>query len=288
MDADIAREIEHYLSTGESDLVCHAWHGDLIERGKQARKDLRGALLRELEIRTQGRTHPPLPAADTTPLARTKLEPMVRGLFPRSECDSVLTVLSRSIVFVSASTIEALVLAAPFDAGAWDLANLYLTSVGTEILGADEREIVGFCEGHTCYVSPLYFTETDPFADFVLHEAAHLFHHMKRRHAGLRETRTREWLLDIECAKRETFAYACEAYGRILEQSSRPADRRELALAYASEVRTIDDRADAAELGILVTQACTARNGWKTILAHCAPPKASRSRNSQPVPTALG
>ncbi len=37
---------------------------------------------------------------------------------------------------------------------------------------------------------------------------------------GPPETHQREWLLDIDFRKRETFAYACEAYSRILEAGS--------------------------------------------------------------------
>jgi len=284
VDAAILREIEHYLATGESDPANFAWPGHVLERAERARQDLRGALFREVARRAEGRIHPPLPAVDAAKLARAKLAPMVRGLFPRAEREPALATLARSLVFVSASTLEALLFEAPFDKTAWDLANLYLASVRAENLGADEPEIVGLCEGHTCYVSPLYFTTTDPFADFVLHEVAHLFHHVKRRYAGLRETRTHEWLLEIAYAKRETFAYACEAYGRILEQATRSAERRELAFAYTSTVCALDERVDAAELGDLVTEACAARNGWRTILAHCAPTKATRALRVTPAP----
>ena len=45
----------------------------------------------------------------------------------------------------------------------------------------------------------------DPFADFIAHEAAHIFHNCKRATIGLSETRTKEWSLDIEYRKRETF-----------------------------------------------------------------------------------
>jgi len=56
-----------------------------------------------------------------------------------------------------------------------------------------------------------------PKSDYAIHEAAHIFHNCKREMIGLPATRRREWLLDIDYAKRETFAYACEAYSRILE-----------------------------------------------------------------------
>ena len=38
-------------------------------------------------------------------------------------------------------------------------------------------------------------------ANFVVHEVAHIFHNCKRCKAGLRETRWKEWLLDIEYRK---------------------------------------------------------------------------------------
>lgn len=126
-------------------------------------------------------------------------------------------------------------------------------------------------EGTTCYVSTDYFTDDDPYADFVVHEAAHIFHNCKRRTLGLRATRTREWLLEIEFRKRETFAYACEGYARVLEQSAKPAERRAHADAFARSARFGDGRVDAAEIGEIVREAAETRNGWKVILARCAP-----------------
>jgi hypothetical protein len=64
---------------------------------------------------------------------------MVRGLFPRNEQDPVLVTLASSVVFVSAGTLEALLFEASFDGIAWDVANLYLASVGAELLGARTR-----------------------------------------------------------------------------------------------------------------------------------------------------
>ncbi|HVK82548.1 MAG TPA: hypothetical protein VM513_00505, partial [Kofleriaceae bacterium] len=58
--------------------------------------------------------------------------------------------------------------APPFrSAAAWDLANLYLLGVGAKLLGDGAPRIVGISEDTTCYVSPDYFAEDDPFADFV-------------------------------------------------------------------------------------------------------------------------
>jgi hypothetical protein len=132
---------------------------------------------------------------------------------------------------------------------------------------------VGLSEETTFFVSSEYFDEEDPFADFVVHEAAHVFHNCKRRTIGLRETRRREWLLDIDYRKRETFAYACEAYARIVERAPRLAERPALGAAFAREhAIPTDERVDRDEFVDIVREACAVRNGWKRILARCAPP----------------
>ena len=91
---------------------------------------------------------------------------------------------------------------------------------------------------------------------------------------GLPHTRHKEWLLQIDFAKREEFAYACEAYGRIIEQAKSPADRRRLHAEYAeNHVPGSDDRVDHDELVDILAEAVEARNGWKRILNCCAAPK---------------
>jgi hypothetical protein len=158
-----------------------------------------------------------------------------------------------------------------FDGSAWTLANLYLTSFGAELLGKDAPRLVGLSEETTCYVSPEYFAEDDPFADFIIHEVAHVFHNCKRTTLGLRETRTKQWLLDIDYHKRETFAYACEAYAGVLKRGKRPAERLAMAEEFCRGVRLSEERVDAGEIASIVQAAATAPNGWKVILARCAP-----------------
>ncbi|MEM5432812.1 hypothetical protein [Cupriavidus oxalaticus] len=51
---------------------------------------------------------------------------------------------------------------------AWNLANLYLYSVGVPALSRQACHIEGLSQETTCYVSMSYFDETDPFADFVV------------------------------------------------------------------------------------------------------------------------
>jgi hypothetical protein len=107
----------------------------------------------------------------------------------------------------------------------------------------------------------------------VVHEAAHIFHNCKRRTAGLAETRRREWLLDIEFRKRETFAYACETYSRIRELGQSPADRRRLLARLENEGPMPPEAVDGDEYLEILGEAVAARNGWKKILSRCGPPR---------------
>jgi hypothetical protein len=273
----IADEIERYVRTGDADIDAWAWPGDFMERGRRQHADLRGALVEEVRRLAKGRSHEPVPADVGVEFTRAKVEPMVRGLFARAEQDTVLATFERSVVYVTSDTIEPIILNHMWDRSAWDLANLYLLSVGARLLGKKATRIVGLSEETTCYVSPDYFAEDDPFADFIVHEAAHIFHNCKRRTIGLRETRTKEWLLDIEFGQRETFAYSCEAYARIIARAKSAAERRALALEYGSKRRISEERVDPAEVASIVAEAAGARNGWKVILARCAPISKPRS-----------
>lgn len=102
-----------------------------------------------------------------------------------------------------------------------------------------------------------------PDRNFLIgvHEAAHIFHNCKRRTVGLHETRRKEWLLDIEFAKRETFAYSCEAYARIVGRAKNATERRDLAAEYGSKRRISADRVDPKEVASIVAEAANARNG---------------------------
>lgn len=196
--ATIADEIERYLRTGDADDLACAWPGDLMERGRLQHADLRSALIDEVRRLANGLSHEHVPENVGAAFTRSKVERMVRGLFPKADQDVVLATLESSVVYVTSETIEPIIMNHSWDHSAWDLANLYLMAVGAKLLGDDAPRIVGISEETTCYVSPDFFAEDDPFADFVVHEAAHIFHNCKRGTLGLRETRTKEWLLDIE------------------------------------------------------------------------------------------
>ena len=279
----IASEIDRYLRTGDTDPHHSAWPAhSFVERALEARGDLRGALVAEVMHRSEGAAVPDLPTPEeTVRLTRRKTEPMVRGLFPRAEQDAVLTLVERSVVFLTPENIESVLREESFDRSAWDLANLYLSCVGADLLGSDAPDIVGISQEAICFVSPAYFDEGDPFADFVVHEVAHIFHNCKRRTAGLPFTGRKEWMLDIQFGKRETFAWSCEAFARIIERAARFGDRRVLAARFAERFTACsDERVDPTEVADIVCEASARRNGWKAILTRCAPPRRSRTGGS--------
>jgi len=219
-----------------------------------------------------------MPHLDTVSFTSAKVESMVRGLFPRAEHEVVLAALARSVVFLTSANIEAVLLGPGFDSAAWDLANLYLGSLGAELLSDQAPALVGLSQETTCYISCEYFTEEDPFADFFVHEVSHIFHNVKRASLGLPSSRSREWLLDIEYRKRETFAYSCEVFSRIIDRAKTPAERRRLAGEYGHKGRVFDERADSSEVASIVREAAGVRNAWKVILSRCAPERRPRLR----------
>ena len=268
-----AEQIERYLRTGDRDLVPSGWPGQsFVGQAQAAWAALTAALLSELGRRTARisvKRPAAVPAGDLSSFTRAKVSPMVRGLFPRKEAESVLALLDQSVVFLTPENVEASIRRESSLRTAWKIANIYLSSVGAKPLGDDEWLVVGMSEETTCYVSLEYFEEKDPFADFVVHEVAHVFHNTKRETAGLRQTRQREWLLPVSFQKRELFAYSCEAYSRILEIGKRPADRQALCAQLKQAHPPPDERVDPKEYLDVLAEAVTRRNGWKVILSRC-------------------
>jgi hypothetical protein len=283
MSANASPEAEtlRFLRTGDHDDLFPAWPGnDMLERARLGDGALRNALIAEVARRTRHATEPAeLADLDVVAFTRTKVGPMVRGLFSRREQEAVLEVLSRAVVFLSPANILTVLQEEQWLNTAWDLANLYLGSFGAELLGPDAPELLGLAEETRCYVSVEYLRPShDRFADFIVHEAAHVFHNCKRQTMGLPYTRRREWPIELAFGKRETFAYSCEAYSRLLELGRTPTER----------LRLLDDLArgpipghasvDHAEYLDILREAAAARNGWKRILARCAPPAMTGGR----------
>jgi len=234
---------------------------------------LRTALTNAVRKKTNGRAFPALPSDfDASRFVTDKVRPMVCGLFPARERQAILDLFKKSLVFVSRDNIDLLITETKRLSTVWDIANIYLGSLGLPGLNDQPVGIVGFSEETTFFVSITYFEDSNPFTDWVVHEAAHVFHNWKRASVGLPHTRTREFLLEIAYSKREVFAYACEAYARILERAKRPDDRRRLCAEYAEKWMPDEDRFERKELVNILASAVAARNGWKRILGHCAHP----------------
>ncbi len=279
MNAACIDEIRLFIATGDYDMVFPAWPGrHALERMHAGNVALRAALADALRQRTKGLTLPAMPADfDPGQFVLGKVHPMVCGLFPAKERPIMLDLFERALVFVSGGNIEDLISETRSLSTAHLIANLFLGSL--DLPGLDDQPVgfVGFSEETTFYVSMDYFKNGDPFADWVVHEAAHVFHNWKRAYVGLPRTRTRDFLLNISFVNREVFAFACEAYSRILERAKGPADRRRLYAEYVEKWVPHCDEPDRTELVDALASAVEARNGWKRILAHCSPPRRPRS-----------
>jgi len=272
MHPEVQSQIDLFLQSGDYDPLFSAFDGsDLIDRCKPGHATMVDSLKRKVatsESHIQIRIPEGIPT-DLRKFTRSKVEPMVRGRFKKVEQEAVLLLMDGCLVVLLPSTIQAIIVSADLGT-AWKLANLYLLSIDAEPISSEAPSIVGMSVGTKCYVSMSYFDQSQPFDDYVVHEAAHLFHNSKREPIGLPTSRKSEWLLPIAFIKRELFAYSCEVYSRILLLSK---DKRERLLEFEKakdSFRPDDERVDPDQLFFILGEAVKARAGWKTILSHCA------------------
>jgi hypothetical protein len=260
-------DIERFLSTGsyESD-----WSLSSLSGG-DAREPYRLALVAAVQRRAAASRLPEVPD-DTIlqALVHERLSPLVRGLFPGNEQEAVQRFVERSVVFVTPANVEVLLQKCMWLHTAWSIANLYLGSLGAELLGPAAPRILGLSSDLICYVSIEYLSYSrSRFADFIVHEATHALHDCKRGRIGLRETRTRERLVKLEFRLRETFAHGCEAYSRIAALGRDAKERAALVDEYVEDDLPGFDEVDTAVLVPALREAAAARNGLKRILVHC-------------------
>jgi hypothetical protein len=270
------QQVKRFLLTGDHDVQPLGWGGDWITSGKKADQAMRQALIEEVLHRAKGLSPATIPAMDHHAFTRNKVAPMVNGLFPETERENILVMLEKSVVFLTDESIVNVLQHVHWPRTAWNLANLYLLSIGGKPLGKKASKIVGLSEETTCYVSHEYFLHQSRFADFVVHEAAHVFHNCKRFTVGLPETRTKEFLLNIDFHQRETFAYACEVYSRMLELTDSRTERMSLLQEIRDEFVPPDDHVDMDRFQRALAAAASATNGWKKILQTCAPLKQTK------------
>jgi hypothetical protein len=267
--------IRHYLNTGDDKSRAELAYKPPFPR--PTKEDLQIALSEEVRRRERDRPRAVLPVGiETLSLAREKAAPMVRGFFPPAEREPVQGVLEQSVIFLTADNIHRVLTSARWLHTAWSVANIYLDSIGADTLGNGGFRALGLGEETTSYVSLKYFTDDDPFADYVVHEMAHVFHNWKRAWTGLRETRHREFLLNIDFRKRETFAFASEVYSRILELGRSPRERQQWLDTFARESSIAGTGEDREELLRILAAALEVRNGWKRILEMCSEGRGKR------------
>ena len=191
--------IDLFLQSGEYDPFFSTFEGtDLIDRCKRGHRTLVNALKSKVttcEDQVQISVPQGIPT-DLRKFTRSKVEPMVRGLFKKVEQESVLLLMDGCLIVLLPNTIQAIIDSADLGT-AWNLANLYLRSINAEPISSEAPSIVGMSVGSKCYVSMSYFDQTQPFDDYVVHEAAHVFHNSKREPIGLPVSRKSEWLLPI-------------------------------------------------------------------------------------------
>lgn len=267
-------EVDRFLSRGNhDDILFQIWPGNsVIERSINGDAALRSALISVVSNKAgQAAASACQECSGLDINVRAKFTPLVQGLFPQNEQTIILDMLERSVVFLTPETINTAIKNAPWLSTAWNLANIYLSSMGAKALSDEAPVIVGLSLETTCYVSMEYFRNHNPFEDYMIHEAAHIFHNCKRKMIGLPATRRREWLLDIDYAMRETFAYSCEAYSRILELGKTRSERSRLLSEHTEGPMPPDDRVDEDEYVDILREAVSARNGWKRILERCSP-----------------
>jgi len=279
-NAQQQKVISRFLATGRSDPKdIFNWPSDSYMGMEASAHDaLLGALVQEVKRRAGNATLPPIPEPnEVIRMTRQRVEPMVRGLFLLAEQDAVLQLLEGTVVFLTPSNIEHVLLNEGFSHSAWDIANVYLGSVNAESLGGRSAGILGLSQETTCFVTAKYLEGRGKFDDFLVHEAAHVFHNHRREFVGLPHTRTKEWLLPTEFAKRETFAFSCEVYARIVELSRSAKERVILFEEYAEDPFNVDVM-DVEEHVDILREAVAAKNGWKRILKRCgsATPKKTR------------
>ena len=279
-----ADAIAEFLETGQDDPMHLAWRGaNLLERARRGDDELTGALITEVRSRAAGRRwgdRVKLPS-DMAAYTCAWVHPMVRGLFAKAEHEPILGLLERSVVLVTDDTVEGVIRDLDWLPTAWNIANLYLASIGADVLGDADDIHVGLSENLRCYVTPKYFERCGPFVDYVVHECAHVLHDAKLKTIGLRMTRSRERLVEVELRERETFAYSCEAFATIATERS-PSKRAGLVERFRERRPFPPSAVDVEKVEAIVEGAAARRNGWKHVLERCAPDTPPRYRIDRP------
>lgn len=263
-----ARLIERYLRTGEE-----TWEGagsgrfslaqfkeDEAYTGvtKTALRNLFELLANLLPAEVQ--SSPPV-AADSI---RQRIEPMVSGLVQEDWREVALREIAARTFVLNVRGTRAAIEAELRTCSMGSAWRVLWALFGDHGLKAEDIEVA--CDGLAgdyAHVRWSAYETKDPYSDVVVHEAAHMLHYLKPSHYKLQVRRGQERFVDIEFCHRELFAYASEAYSRVILHGERKSR-----VAFAEKMQEgafSFPRAELASVAALVLEAACARNGWGLI-----------------------
>jgi len=258
----MADPVESFLMTGEHDPQFPDWPGNLAARRAAGTASMRDVLVRVTRWRCD---RAPLSLgrvpADGIARVRTRIAPLIEGLFDPDDAAKLLATLPERVVVLTPSTFAALVADLPLRMG-WDLSNVLLDAVGAPPLGDDAPELDGLCDAGRAFVMPAALRSEEPFPDVVVHEVAHLLHIVPALEVGL--TRATTPILPIPLREHETFAYACEVWTGAIRGGLDGTTERVRQFASA----TSDARANRRTLDALLGDAAQRpADGWAILRA---------------------
>ena len=260
--------IERFLRTGEE-----TWEGagsgrfSLAQfKGDEAYTRATKTALRNLLdllanlLPAEARAIPPVPAETI----RQRIDSMVTGLVPGDWREVALReITARTFVLNLPGAMAAIEaeLSTCFMGDAW---RILWALFGDHGLKPDDIKVG--CDGLAgdfAHVRWSAYQTKDPYSDVVVHEAAHMLHYLKPSHYGLHVRRGQERFVDTEFRHRELFAYACEAYSRVVLHGE-----RKLRVAFAEKMLDVAfsfPRSQIEEVAALALRAARAWNGWRVI-----------------------
>ena len=203
------------------------------------------------------------PRVDPTAI-RARVEPMVRGLVQEEWQEIALReFVARTFVLNFRGAMAAMEVELP--SCDMESARRILWALYRDY-GLRLDDIKMTCDGLAgdyAHVRWSAYETKDPYSDVVVHETAHLLHYLKPRNFGLHMRRHQERFVDIEFNHRELFAYACEAYSRVVLHGPRKAR-----ISFAEKMPEgafSFPRGEIKDVAALVMDAARARNGWRVI-----------------------
>lgn len=196
---------------------------------------------------------------------RASIGPMVKGLVERDWQEVALRELTARTFVLNFQGAKAAVdaeLSTCFMGTAWQILWALFGDYG---LKPEEINVEcdGVSAGDFAHVRLSAYETKDPYSDVIVHESAHLLHYLKPEHYGLHVRRGQERFVDVEFCHRELFAFACEAYSRVVRH-----DKRKSRISFAEEMKERAfsfPRDRIEEVAALVLNAARARNGWRVI-----------------------